>query len=237
MSLAKKLHIKAGQRVLLWRAPQLVADALELPAGVQLTTSNTAKGPFDVALIFVSSAKGLSDHAPRALALVDPAGVLWFAYPKKTSGVVSDLSRDEGWAPVRSRGWGPVAQVALDGTWSAVRFKPEEAIERQGAPPSDAPAKPAPAKPAPAKPAKTPSSSGTVKRPSADLVVPDELSDGLRRDKAAGATWKSLSPSHKREYVSWITEAKRPDTRSRRIAQALEMLAQGIRDRNEKYRG
>ncbi len=227
MSLAKKLHIKTGQRVLLWRAPQLVADALELPAGVQLTTSNTAKGPFDVALIFVSSAKGLSDHAPRALALVDPAGVLWFAYPKKTSGVVSDLSRDEGWAPVRSRGWGPVAQVALDGTWSAVRFKPEEAIQRKGAPPPDAPAKTA----------KTPSSSGTVKRPSADLVVPDELSDGLRRDKAAGATWKGLTPSHKREYVSWITEAKRPDTRSRRIAQALEMLAKGIRDRNEKYRG
>ena len=226
MSLAKKLLIKTGQRVLLWRAPQLVADALELPAGVQLTTSNTAKGPFDVALIFVSSAKGLSDHAPRALALVDPAGVLWFAYPKKTSGVVSDLSRDEGWAPVRSRGWGPVAQVALDATWSAVRFRPEEAIQRKSAPPPAAPAKKS----------KTTSSSGGLKRPSADLVVPDELSDGLRRDKAASATWKSLSPSHKREYVSWITEAKRPDTRSRRIAQALGMLAQGIRDRNEKPR-
>jgi len=229
MSLAKKLLIKAGHRVLLWRAPQLVADALELPAGVQLTTSNTAKGPFDVALIFVSSAKGLSDHAPRALALVDPASVLWFAYPKKTSGVVSDLSRDDGWAPVRSRGWGPVAQVALDGTWSAVRFKPEEAIQRKGAPPPVAPTK--------GPKTKTSSSSGAVKRPSADLVVPDELADGLRRDKPANTTWKTLTPSHKREYVTWITEAKRPDTRSRRIAQALGMLAQGIRDRNEKYRG
>lgn len=227
MSLAKKLLIKPGQRVLLWRAPQLVADALGLPAGVQLATSNTAKGPFDVALIFVSSAKGLGDHAPKALSLLGPDGVLWFAYPKKTSGVVSDLSRDEGWQPLRSRGWGPVAQVALDATWSAVRFKPEAAIDRKGAAP--------PATPAP-KSSKTSSSSGSIKRPTADLVVPDELSDGLRRDKAAGATWKSLSPSHRREYVSWITEAKRPETRSRRIAQALVMLAQGIRDRSAKPR-
>lgn len=228
MPLAKKLLIKTGQRVLLWRAPQLVADALDLPAGVELTTSNSAKGPFDVALIFVSSAKGLSDHAPRAIAVLKPDGVLWFAYPKKTSGVVSDLSRDEGWQPLRSRGWAPVAQVAIDATWSAVRVRPEASIERKA---------PAPATASAPKSTKASSSSGSLKRPSADLVVPDELSDGLRRDKAANATWRTLAPSHKREYVTWITEAKRPDTRTRRIAQALEMLAQGVRDRNAKHRG
>ncbi|MBN8610482.1 MAG: YdeI/OmpD-associated family protein [Deltaproteobacteria bacterium] len=226
MSLAKKLLIKPGHKVLVLRAPQIVADAIAPPAGVQLTTSNTARGPFDVVLIFVSSGKGLGDHAPKALAALAPDGVLWFAYPKKTSGVSSDLSRDEGWQPLRSRGWGPVAQVALDATWSAVRFKPEESIERQV---------PAPTTKAPS--TKTASSSGGVKRPSTDLVVPDELNDGLKKNKAANTTWKALSPSHKREYVSWITEAKKPETRSRRIAQALEMLAAGIRDRNAKYRG
>lgn len=226
MSLAKKLLIKSGDKVLVLRAPQIVADAIAPPEGVQLTTSNTARGPFDVVLIFVSSAKGLGDHAPKAIAALAPDGVLWFAYPKKTSGVSSDLSRDEGWLPLRSRGYGPVAQVALDATWSAVRFKPEESIDRKGAPPAAKPAA-----------SKTASSSGGVKRPSADLVVPDELNDGLKKNKAANVTWKALSPSHKREYVSWITEAKKPETRSRRIGQALEMLAAGIHDRNAKYRG
>ncbi|MFO0710003.1 MAG: YdeI/OmpD-associated family protein [Sandaracinus sp.] len=226
MSLAKELSIKSGHRVLVLRAPQAVAEAIVPPAGVELTTSNAARGPFDVVLIFVSSAKGLTDHVAKALASLGPDGVLWFAYPKKTSGVVSDLNRDEGWQPLVSRGWGPVAQVAIDATWSAVRFKPEASIDRKGAAPQ--------ARGAAA--SKTPSSSGALKRPTADLVVPDELADGLRKDKAANATWKTLAPSHRREYVTWITEAKKPETRSRRIAQALTMLAQGIRDRNAKYR-
>lgn len=229
MSLAKKLLIKAGQKVLVLRAPAAALEAIAPPAGVTLTTANASQGGFDVVVIFVSSAKGLSDHAPRAITAVKPEGVLWFAYPKKTSGVSSDLTRDEGWQPLITRGWGPVAQVAIDATWSAVRFKPEESVARKtpGQLPGQRVAK---------APSKTPSSSGGIKRPIADLVVPDELSDGLRKNKAAAATWKDLAPSHKREYVSWITEAKRPDTRTRRIAQAIELLAQGIRDRNAKYR-
>lgn len=228
MSLAKKLLIKTGQRVLVLRAPQTALDAIAPPAGVELSTGNAARGPFDVVLIFVSSAKGLGDHAPKAITAVKPEGVLWFAYPKKVSGVESDLSRDGGWQPLVSRGWGPVAQVAIDATWSAVRFKPEAEVERKN--PGQLPG-------AMSKTSKTASSSGAVKRPVADLVVPDELTDGLKKDKAANATWKVLAPSHKREYVTWIAEAKKPETRARRIAQALGMLAQGIRDRNEKYRG
>lgn len=227
MSLAKKLLIKTGHRVLVLRAPQTALDAIAPPPGVELVTGNAARGPFDVVLIFVSSAKGLGDHAPKAITAVKAEGVLWFAYPKKTSGVESDLSRDGGWQPLISRGWGPVAQVALDATWSAVRFKPESEVERKT--PGQLPG----AK----KASKTASSSGALKRPAADLVVPDELTDGLKKDKAASATWKSLAPSHKREYVTWIGEAKKPETRARRIAQALGMLAQGIRDRNDKHRG
>lgn len=219
MSLAKKLLIKSGHRVLVLRAPQAITELLVLPEGASITSSNTARGTFDVVLIFVSSAKGLTDHAPKALTTLSPGGVLWFAYPKKTSGVSSDLSRDEGWAPLRTRGWGPVAQVAIDATWSAVRFKPEAEIDRQ-----------------PRETAAPKAQSGAGKRVLVDLVVPDELSDGLRLDKAASATWKALSPPNKREYVSWITEAKKPETRSRRIARALELLAAGVHDRNTKYR-
>jgi hypothetical protein len=226
MSLAKKLLLSRGQRVLVLRAPQTALDAIAPPEGVELATSHAARGVFDVVVLFVSSDKGLADHAPKAIAAVKPGGVLWFAYPKKTSGVVSDLSRDDGWQALISRGWGPVAQVAVDATWSAVRFEPEASGARK-----------VPGRlPGAASQAARAGAGGAAKRATADLVVPDELEDGLSKDKAAKATWKALTPSHKREYVSWIGEAKRPETRARRIAQALALLAQGVRDRNDKDR-
>lgn len=65
-------------------------------------------------------------------------------------------------------------------------------------------------------------------------VPTPEFAAALRRDKAASATFKALSPSQQREYVEWIAEAKRDDTRDRRIAQAVEWLAEG-KQRNWKY--
>ncbi len=65
-------------------------------------------------------------------------------------------------------------------------------------------------------------------------VVPDDLAAGLRRNRAARDTFESFSPSQQREYVEWITEAKREDTRKSRLATAIEWLAEG-RQRNWKY--
>ncbi|MEW5796699.1 MAG: YdeI/OmpD-associated family protein [Candidatus Zixiibacteriota bacterium] len=56
----------------------------------------------------------------------------------------------------------------------------------------------------------------------------------LRSNPQALATFKGFSPSHKREYVEWITEAKREETRSRRIETALSWLAEG-KTREWKY--
>nr|MCU0682240.1 YdeI/OmpD-associated family protein [Polyangiaceae bacterium] len=58
----------------------------------------------------------------------------------------------------------------------------------------------------------------------------------LAKQPEANATWQQLAPSHVREYVGWLDEAKRPETRARRVEQALTMLANGVRDRNARYR-
>jgi hypothetical protein len=55
--------------------------------------------------------------------------------------------------------------------------------------------------------------------------VPVDLARALRRNKAAAAAFNSLSPSHKREHVGFVTEAKKPETRIRRIARTIEVLA------------
>jgi uncharacterized protein YdeI (YjbR/CyaY-like superfamily) len=72
------------------------------------------------------------------------------------------------------------------------------------------------------------------KVPKAELAVPLTLLAGLKKNAKARATFGSFSPSHRREYIEWITEAKREETRDKRVAQALEWLAEG-KSRNWKY--
>jgi uncharacterized protein YdeI (YjbR/CyaY-like superfamily) len=66
------------------------------------------------------------------------------------------------------------------------------------------------------------------------LPVPDDLKRALAGDKKARATFENFPPSHQREYVEWITEAKREETRAQRLATTVEWLAEG-KPRNWKY--
>ena len=71
-------------------------------------------------------------------------------------------------------------------------------------------------------------------KPKPALVVPDDLAAALKTNAKARAVFEAFPPSHKREYVEWLTEAKREETRQRRLAQALEQMAEG-KSRNAKY--
>lgn len=71
-----------------------------------------------------------------------------------------------------------------------------------------------------------------VKAPRRDAAgrpaeAPDDLIDALRKNEAAWTTFEAFSPSRRREYVEWVTEAKRAETRTKRIAQAVEWMAEG----------
>ncbi len=65
-------------------------------------------------------------------------------------------------------------------------------------------------------------------------TVPADLAAALKKNSAARKTFAGFSPSCKREYIEWITEAKRDETRSKRLATTLEWLAEG-KKRNWKY--
>jgi uncharacterized protein YdeI (YjbR/CyaY-like superfamily) len=64
--------------------------------------------------------------------------------------------------------------------------------------------------------------------------LPAKLSAALKKNKAAQKVWSDFSPSCQREYTDWITEAKREETKEKRIAQAIEWIAEG-KQRNWKY--
>ncbi|MGS1016599.1 YdeI/OmpD-associated family protein [Allosphingosinicella humi] len=68
----------------------------------------------------------------------------------------------------------------------------------------------------------------------APLPMPDDLRRALDGNQAAAATFDGFSPGARRDYVEWVTEAKQAATRERRIAQAVEWMAEGKR-RNWKY--
>lgn len=217
--LSKKLQIKPKHRVVLLGAPPGIEALLApLPEGAGL--SSAARGRFDVVMLFVTNAKALDKGAPKAIGALEDGGVFWICYPKKGSGVVTDLNRDCGWSVVEEAGFGPVAQCAIDEIWSALRFKPEASVSRK----SGSVVAPGAAKKAPSK-------------KSAPIAPPSDLAEKLATSGAARATWDGLSPSHRKEYVGWIEEAKRPETRARRLDKTVEMLAAGVRDRNEKYAG
>jgi len=67
-----------------------------------------------------------------------------------------------------------------------------------------------------------------------EIVVPDYFLKQLQKNKKAFTTFQDFSPSHKREYVEWITEAKTDETKNRRMETAIEWLSQG-KPRNWKY--
>lgn len=72
------------------------------------------------------------------------------------------------------------------------------------------------------------------KHPKPEIRTPAELTDVFRLDAAARGQWEALAPSCRREYAEWIEDAKRPETRSRRVATALAQIAEG-RKLNWKY--
>jgi uncharacterized protein YdeI (YjbR/CyaY-like superfamily) len=78
---------------------------------------------------------------------------------------------------------------------------------------------------------KAPRMKGAPKKP---IKEPDYFTVALKKNKKALETYGGFSPSHKREYLEWITEAKSEDTRKRRLETALEWIAEG-KPRNWKY--
>ena len=120
--LAKKLRIQPGQRMLVINAPAGFVESLgDLPAETTLS-SQAPTGFFDFVQVFARDQNELNQLKATAVGSVTYDGLFWVCYPKKTSKIKSDLTRDNLWN--QFDGLRPVAQVAIDDTWSAIRFRP-----------------------------------------------------------------------------------------------------------------
>jgi hypothetical protein len=206
-TVAEKMHMKATHRVLAVNAPRFYATLVGgLPEGARPVKSGEA----DFVHLFVKDRAELGRQIAGTLASVGAETLLWVSFPKQTSGLATDLSRDHGWEPLQEAGWEPVTIVSVDDTWSALRFK------RLGDIPARA-ARTSSPEPAPA-----------AKAEPGSVIVPADFAEALAAAPRARARFDAMSVAHRREYVASIEEAARPETRARRIAAMVEKIASDV---------
>ena len=119
--LPKKLGIKEGARVALVDAPEGFEDVLgELPDGVQVR--ERLRGPLDVIVYFTVSRAKLEKRLPKLREALDSAGRLWIAWPKRASGVPTDMTEDVVRDVALPTGLVDNKVAAVDETWSGLQL-------------------------------------------------------------------------------------------------------------------
>src|SRR5207248_3849770 len=118
--LVKKLGIKEGFNIVFANAPKGFDRELDLPAGV--TVNAKSRRPLDFVHLFVKTSREMESTFSRYAAKLSPSGMLWISWPKKASGVATDLNenvvRDIGLA----KGMVDVKVCAVDEVWSGLKF-------------------------------------------------------------------------------------------------------------------
>jgi hypothetical protein len=122
-ALAQKMKLKPGQRIALVNAPDGYLDTLgPLPAGIEV--ADRLRGQFDWIQVFVKTKAEIDKLAPRLIPALKPAGLLWVSFPKGSSKIQTDLTRDQGWDVFAGGDLKWVNLISVDDTWSAFALRP-----------------------------------------------------------------------------------------------------------------
>ncbi len=121
-NLATRLNLKAGMRVFLLNDRAGITDDLRAAVGAGLRTEPDGSA-VDAVLFFAANSDELRAHSAQAAPALAAGAMLWILYPKKSAGVTTDLTRDEGWEAISAGGMQAVRQISVNDIWSAVRFK------------------------------------------------------------------------------------------------------------------
>jgi uncharacterized protein YdeI (YjbR/CyaY-like superfamily) len=158
---------------------------------------------------------------------------IWLVYAKRNSGIAS-VRYDEAVEEALCFGWIDTTVRSIDATYYAQRYTPRrvdsvwsalnlQRVERMvGA-----------GRMTPAGLAEVPKTNAEAKARAATrlaqhpLEIPPDFVRALRAVRPARRAFDALAPSYRRQYLGWIAQAKRPETRARRIAQAVERLSEG----------
>ncbi len=217
-SISDKLKIKPQFSLLTINAPANFKKGLQLlPAGVTISDATKA---YDQVHWFVMNRAQLEKEMSKVLKLVKPGVTVWVYYPKGTSKIQTDLTRDKGWDCLLAEGdkltW--VSLIGFDDTWSTFGFRAKTEADKK-------------------KEANKPEREifKWVNPATKEVRLPDELTVALKKNKKLEAYFNGLAFSHKKEYIEWIVTAKKEETKAQRIKGTIERL--GKQWKNPANRG
>jgi len=202
MDLLNKLRFKAAGTLYVINAP---GDCHYLFEGMEVKTSLPGRPTADQLILFAESSNVLDSFVAELDGKLADDAVFWIAYPKKSGKIQSDLVRNEGWKLVFSL-YNGVSSAAVNNDWSAVRFKKKD-----------------PSKTTNWVPMEERKTEG-VDYVARTVVLPPDALKAMKPFKGLDEFFYAMSFSHKREYVEAIADAKKPETRLRRIEKMIEML-------------
>lgn len=205
--LAKKFQIKEEYSVLMMNSNP---DVHPLFDGVRIEYKSSSEQQFDTVILFTRNEDELIRLITKADEKTKDQGNLWVSYPKRSGSIETDLNRDSTWKALKSFGLEPVRLISVNDDWSSMRLRHES--ERES-------------------PSKFGQDPPGVDRVAKTVVPPEDLQKELEANPEALSFFESLAFSHKREYVGWIHEAKKEETRNRRVKQTIEMLLKGKKSR------
>jgi len=206
-SISHKLRIKEKFSLLCINAPANFKKRLQdLPAGVK--TIDSGKN-YNQVHWFVLNKGQMEKEMSKVMKLVKKDVVVWVYYPKGSSKIQSDLTRDKGWDCLLAEGdkltW--ISLISFDDTWSVFGFRAKtEADKKKEAKP------------------KVREIFNWVDPNTKEVRLPDDLAAALKKNKKEADSFMALSFSNKKEYLEWIVTAKREETRKERIQGTIERL-------------
>ena len=203
---AQKLRIKEGFSLLTIHAPADFQKQLQpLPDDVKI--SATAK-KFNQVHWFVQNKAQMEKELDTVLGLIKEEVICWVYYPKGTSKMQTDLTRDKGWDSLLNHSeltW--ISLISFDETWSVFRFRQKtEADKKKEAKP------------------KVREIFDYIDAKTKTVRLPDDLAAILKKNKKQEAFFNTLSFTNRKEYIEWIVTAKREETRIQRIKETIEKL-------------
>ena len=205
---AQKLKIQPGFILLSLNAPSnFKKGLLPLPNGVTITDKGKE---YNQIHWFVLNKTQLEKEFSRVIKLVKENIIVWVYYPKGSSKIQTDLTRDKGWECLLSHSesltW--INLISFDDTWSVFGFRQKtDGDKKKEASP------------------KIREIFNWVNPETKEVRLPDDLQFALDKNKKEATFFASLAFTNKKEYVEWIVTAKRPDTRAERIKGTVERLS------------
>lgn len=212
-----KFRLKPGLRLAAINAPGGFKGLLEpLPAGTKWVSPGAG---FDHLHCFVHMQADLRQAFVTWNPQLEEGQILWMYFPKGSSGIQTDLTRDRGWELFNQKDacWQQLTLLSLNDTWSAFGFR--KTGTSASAKKSDAVANKSAAGRKPAKP-----STAWIDPIARRVTTPPELKKAFQTHPKAKARFEQMSYSHQREYVEWIADAVKEETRQKRLGKMMEIL-------------